>query len=326
MDRSRAELLQLSVEDIYQTLQAYFGSLYVSQFTDFGRIWQVIIQAEGKYRDDPGDFTNIYVRSKTGENIPLSAVATSRYDSGPNMLTRFNAFPAGKVTAAPAPGYSSGEAIAAMETVAKDTLPAGYGSSWSGQAFQEKQAGGTATIAFAFGLIMVFLILAAQYEMWSLPIGVMMAVPFAILGALVMTMARGLENDVYFQVGLVTLVGLSAKNAILITEYAVENHRNGMSLEDAAVEAARLRLRPIVMTSLAFILGCVPMAIATGPGANSLHAIGTGVIGGMLASTVISSFFVPLFFVVVETMSGKFNKKTHASTEPPSAPGQKGEH
>ncbi|MBE0583179.1 MAG: efflux RND transporter permease subunit, partial [Desulfofustis sp.] len=190
-----------------------------------------------------------------------------------------------------------------------EVLPDGYGFSWSGQAFEEKKSGGTSSSAFIFGLIMVFLILAAQYEKWSLPIGVMMAVPFAICGALLMTWGRGLENDVYFQVGLVTLIGLSAKNAILIIEFAVENVHAGMSVVDAAVEAARLRLRPIVMTSLAFILGCVPMAIATGAGANSLHAIGTGVIGGMLASTVVASFFVPLFFVLIETASGFFGRK-----------------
>ncbi|RRJ83997.1 efflux RND transporter permease subunit [Aestuariirhabdus litorea] len=305
LDRSRAELLQVPVESIYQTLQAYFGSLFVSQFTQNGRVWQVILQAEPEYRDDPDDFTNIYLRSTTGEQVPLTAVATLRWASGPNILPRFNGFTAAKLTGSAAAGYSSGQAIAAMESVAGEVLPAGFSYAWSGQAFQEKLAGGTSTIAFVFGLIMVFLILSAQYEMWSLPIGVMMAVPFAILGALLMTWGRGLENDVYFQVGLVTLVGLSAKNAILITEFALENYRKGMELADAAAEAARLRLRPIVMTSLAFILGCVPMAIATGPGANSLHAIGTGVIGGMLASTLVSSFFVPMFFVIVETLSSK---------------------
>ncbi len=274
VDRSRAELMQLSIPDIYQTLGVYFGSSYISQFTDFGRIWQVIIQADGKYRNDPSDFDNIYVKSQTGEQIPLSAVSTYKYVAGANMLPRFNGFPAAKVTGAQAPGYSSGQAIEAMESVAQQVLPEGYDYTWSGQAYQEKKAGNTAIIAFAFGLVMVFLILAAQYEMWTLPIGVMLAVPFAICGALLMTWGRGLENDVYFQVGLVTLVGLSAKNAILITEFALDNFRKGMSLEEAAIEGARLRLRPIVMTSLAFILGCVPMAIASGPGANSLHAIG----------------------------------------------------
>ncbi len=317
VDRSRAELMQLSIPDIYQTLGVYFGSSYISQFTDFGRIWQVIIQADGKYRNDPSDFDNIYVKSQTGEQIPLSAVSTYKYVAGANMLPRFNGFPAAKVTGAQAPGYSSGQAIEAMESVAQQVLPEGYDYTWSGQAYQEKKAGNTAIIAFAFGLVMVFLILAAQYEMWTLPIGVMLAVPFAICGALLMTWGRGLENDVYFQVGLVTLVGLSAKNAILITEFALDNFRKGMSLEEAAIEGARLRLRPIVMTSLAFILGCVPMAIASGPGANSLHAIGTGVIGGMLASTLISSFFVPMFFVIVENVSAKFSKehKTAESSE-----------
>jgi multidrug efflux pump len=314
VDRSRAELMKLPVQDIYQTLNVYFGSSYVSQFTDFGRIWQVIVQADAEYRNDPGDLSNIYVKSQLGEQVPLSAVATYKYVSGPNMLPRFNGFPAAKITGSQSQGYSSGQAIAAMEEVAAKVLPSGYDFAWSGQAYQEKLAGNTAIIAFAFGLVMVFLILAAQYEMWTLPIGVMLAVPFAICGALLLTWGRGLENDVYFQVGLVTLVGLSAKNAILITEFALDCYRGGMSLVDAAVEGARLRLRPIVMTSLAFILGCVPMAIASGPGANSLHAIGTGVIGGMLASTLISSFFVPMFFVIIETMSSKFSGK-HAQSD-----------
>ncbi len=303
VDRERAELLKIPVQDVYSTLQAYFGSLYISQFTEFGRIWQVIIQAEGKYRDDPADFSTVYLSSAEGEVIPLSAVATMRYVAGPNVLPRFNAFPAAKLTGSQATGFSSGQAIAAMEAVAAEVLPDGYAYEWSGQAFQEKQSGGTSAIAFAFGIIMVFLILAAQYEKWSLPIGVLLAVPFALLGALAMTWARGLENDVYFQVGLVTLIGLSAKNAILITEFAVDNYRGGMKLEEAAIDAARVRFRPIVMTSFAFILGCVPMAIASGAGANSLHAIGTGVIGGMLASTLISSFFVPMFFVILESFS-----------------------
>jgi multidrug efflux pump len=302
------------VQDIYKTLQAYFGSLYVSQFTDFGRIWQVIIQAESDYRDSPADFADIFVPSQTGESVPLSAVATYRYAAGPNLLPRFNGFPAAKVTASPAPGYSSGEGIAAMEAVASEVLPEGYAYEWSGQAFEEKKAGGTSTTAFIFGIIMVFLILAAQYEKWSLPFGVLLAVPFALLGALCLTYFRGLENDVFFQVGMVTLIGLAAKNAILITEFAVDFYRGGASLEEAAVEAARARLRPIVMTSIAFILGCVPMAIASGAGANSLHAIGTGVIGGMLASTLIASFFVPMFFVILESLSERGEHKDKDKT------------
>jgi multidrug efflux pump len=294
---------------VYDTLQAYFGSAFVAQYTQFGRIWQVIVQADAEYRDEPDDFDRIFVRSNSGQMVPLSALATVRYQPGPSLLPRFNGFPAAKVTGSQASGYSTGQAIAAMEALAGEVLPDGYGFSWAGQSFEEKKAGNTSILAFAFGLIMVFLILAAQYEKWSLPIGVVLSVPFAVCGALLLTWARGLENDVYFQVGLVTLVGLAAKNAILIIEFAAENLRAGMSSSEAAIEAARLRLRPIVMTSLAFILGCVPMAIATGAGANSLRAIGTGVIGGMLASTVVASFFVPLFFVLLEDTTGLFPRR-----------------
>lgn len=325
LDRNRAELLGVPVSDIYETLQAYFGSSFVAQYVQFGRIWQVIIQSSAEYRDEPTDFDQIYVRSsRNSEMIPLSALATVRYAPGAGLVPRFNGFPAAKLTGSQAQGYSTGQAISAMEEVAREVLPDGYSFSWSGQAYEEKKAGGTSSSAFIFGLIMVFLILAAQYEKWSLPIGVMMAVPFAICGALLATWGRGLENDVYFQVGLVTLIGLSAKNAILIIEFAVENVHKGMSVVDAAVEAARLRLRPIVMTSLAFILGCVPMAIATGAGANSLHAIGTGVIGGMLASTIVASFFVPLFFVIIENASGLFSRKK--KTAPAAAATTGGDH
>jgi multidrug efflux pump len=330
LDRNRAEILGVHVSDIYETLQAYMGSSYVAQFVEFGRIWQVIIQSQPEYRDEPTDIGQIYVRSNRdgkmiplSEMIPLSALATVRYEPGPGLVPRFNGFPASKLTGSQAAGYSSGQAITAMEEVAAEVLGDGYGFSWAGQAFEEKKSGGTSGSAFIFGLIMVFLILAAQYEKWSLPISVMMAVPFAIGGALLLTWGRGLENDVYFQVGMVTLIGLSAKNAILIVEFAVDNLHSGMSVVDSAVEAARVRLRPIVMTSMAFILGCVPMAIATGAGANSLHAIGTGVIGGMLASTLIASFFVPLFFVIVENASSVFSREKEAL---PDVPHKGGDH
>ncbi|MDY0185573.1 MAG: multidrug efflux RND transporter permease subunit [Desulfuromonadaceae bacterium] len=309
VDRARAELLGIPVSTIFDTLQSYFGSAYVGQFVEYGRIWQVIMQSQPEHRDKPNNLTQIYVRSTNGAIIPLSAVATFSYLPGPGILPRFNGFPAAKLNGNQAVGYSSSQAIAAMEDVAKTTLPGGYAYAWAGQAFEEKKAGSTSAIAFAFGLIMVFLILAAQYEKWSLPIGVVMSVPFAICGALLLTWGRGLENDVYFQVGLVTLVGLSAKNAILIIEFAADNLRKGMSPTEAAIEAARLRLRPIVMTSMAFILGCFPMSIASGAGANSLHSIGTGVIGGMLASTLVASCFVPLFFVLLEEWSSGFSRK-----------------
>ena len=219
-----------------------------------------------------------------------------------------------KITANPAPGYSSGQGIAAMEAVAAETLPSDFSYSWAGQALQEKGSGSTSSSAFIFGLIVVFLLLAAQFEKWTIPVGVVLTVPFAILGALLLTWVLGLQNDVYFQVGLVTLVGLSAKNAILISEFAIERVRHGMHAREAAIEGAGLRLRAIVMTSLAFGLGCVPLAIATGPGANSLRAIGTGVIGGILASTFIAIFFTPLFFWILESLSGRFgSEKTKPS-------------
>jgi multidrug efflux pump len=316
LDRARAEILGVPVSDVFDTLQAFFGSSYVAQFTQFGRIWQVIIQAQPDYRNTPDDFSRIFLRSNDGSMVPLSAVATVHYVSGPNLLTRFNGFPAAKVTGSQASGYSTGQSITAMEDLAREVLPEGFDFAWAGQAYEEKKSGSTSSLAFIFGIIMVFLILAAQYEKWSLPIGVVMSVPFAVFGALTLTLVRGLENDVYFQVGLVTLIGLSAKNAILIIEFASDELKAGKSVVDAAVEAARLRLRPIVMTSLAFILGCVPMAIASGAGANSLRAIGTGVIGGMLASTAIASFFVPLFFVTLEEATGIFSRhKNHTSEQ-----------
>jgi multidrug efflux pump len=326
VDRARAELLGIPVSTIYETLQANFGSLYVGQFLQYGRIWQVIIQSQAEFRDKPDDLTQTYIRSNSGAMVPLSAVATARYSAGPGMLPRFNGFPAALVNGSQAPGYSSGQSIEAMEQVAKQVLPSGYSYAWSGQAAEEKKSGGTSTIAFAFGLIMVFLILAAQYERWSLPVGVVLSVPFAICGAVLLTWMRGLENDVYFQVGLVTLVGLSAKNAILIIEFAADNVRKGMTAVEAAKEAARLRLRPIVMTSLAFIMGCLPMAVASGAGANSLRAIGTGVIGGMLASTLVASFFVPLFFVTLESAAGIFSRRKLSPDRPETGSGTEGNH
>jgi multidrug efflux pump len=245
--------------------------------------------------------------------VPLSALISVRYVAAPKLLERFNGFPAVKVTGNPAEGFSSGQALSAMEAVAAETLPADFSFAWSGQALQEKGAGGTSAMAFIAGLIVVFLLLAAQFEKWTLPLAVLLTVPVAILGALLLTWVVGLENDVYFQVGLVTLVGLSAKNAILICEVAIEHVHAGMPVLQAALEASRARLRAIVMTSLAFGLGCVPLALATGPGANSLRAIGTGVIGGILASTLVAIFFAPFFFWLLESASQRFGGKQAAA-------------
>ncbi|OUL96616.1 efflux RND transporter permease subunit [Paraburkholderia hospita] len=321
VDRDKAETLGVPVQDVYSAMQTMFGSLYVSQFNRSSRLWQVILQAEPSYRLRPDDLTQIFVRSSNGSMVPLKSVVTSRYVTGPDLITRFNNFPAVKITANAAPGYASGQVITALEEVGAQ-MPSEYGVAWSGEAFEAKQSGGTSGLVFVFGLIMVFLILAAQYEKWSLPFGVLMAVPFALFGALVAILLRGLNNDVYFQIGLTMLVALAAKNAILIFEFAVLNREAGKSVFDATMTAAEERLRPIVMTSLAFILGCVPLAIATGASANSRHSIGTGVIGGMLGATAIAVFFIPMFFYVLETMSERSEKKARkAGDVPPFAPG-----
>lgn len=279
-------------------------------------MWWVVIQADAEYRSDPRDFDKVYVRSRSGGMVPLSALIRTRYAAAPKLMERFNGFPAVKVTGSPAPGFSSGQALAAMEAVARDTLPGDFSYAWAGQALQEKQSGSTSSIAFIAGLVVVFLLLSAQFEKWTVPIAVVLTVPIAILGALLFTWVRGLENDVYFQVGLVTLVGLSAKNAILICEFALERVHQGMAVREAAIEAAGLRLRAIVMTSLAFGLGCVPLAIASGPGANSLRAIGTGVIGGIVFSTMIAVFFAPVFFWLLESLSQRFGGDRKVTARP----------
>jgi len=316
LDRERAETQGVPVEAVYSALQTMFGSLYVSQFPKNSRLFQVILQAEPKYRSRPEDLDNVYVRNKKGDMVPIKAVTNSRYVSGADLVTRFNNFPAAKITGDAAPGYSSGQAIAAMEDVAHEVLGEGYSYAWSGQAYEEKKAGSTAAMVFAFALLMVFLILAAQYEKWSLPLGVLLAVPFALFGALMGILLRGMENDVYFQIGLTVLIALAAKNAILIFEFAVEmQEKEGLNPYDAAVKAAKMRLRPIIMTSLAFILGCIPLAIASGASAASRQSLGTGVIGGMLGATVIAIFFIPMFFWGLEQRSEKRASKKQAGGE-----------
>jgi multidrug efflux pump len=320
VDREKAETLGVPIQEAYSTLQTMFGSLYVSQFPKDSRLYQVVLQAEPQYRLTPEDIGRFYVKNRFDEMVPLSALVTTKYVVGPDLVTRFNNYPAIAISGAPAPGVSSGEALAAIRSVVEEVLPPSYGYDWAGEAREEISSGSTSALAFVFGLIFVFLILAAQYESWSLPVGVMLAVPFAILGALVAIALRGIPNDVYFQIGLLTLIGLAAKNAILIVEFAVEQHeKEGLSYFDAAVEAARLRLRPIIMTSFAFILGTIPLAIATGASANSRHSIGTGVIGGTLAATLIAIFFVPMFYWLLQTTSARLfggDKKGGQATAP----------
>ncbi|SCK17108.1 efflux RND transporter permease subunit [Vogesella sp. LIG4] len=315
LDRDKAKALGVAVSDVFDAMSSTFGSLYVNDFSKFGRIFTVQLQSEAAYRSSVSDMANVFVRSSSGQMVPLTSLVTVEQTTGPEIVERFNAFPAAKFVGGPAPGYSSGQALAAMEQVAQEVLPEGYTLAWTGSAFQEKSTGGSSSMVFVVALIMVFLILAAQYERWSLPIAVLTAVPFAVFGALLATWLRGLANDVYFQVALVTLIGLAAKNAILIVEFAVLKMEEGMSLSQAAIEAAKLRFRPIVMTSLAFILGCVPLAISSGAGSASRHAIGTGVIGGMLAATFIAALFIPLFFKLIMQLSQGKQKKEGAEHE-----------
>lgn len=296
VDEAKAISMDIPVADVYQTLQSTMGSLYVNDFNLNGRTYRVQLQADGAYRAKPDDLGKVYVRSTAGAMVPVGALIKVRQQVGAEQLERFNGFLAAKVLGNSIPKVSTGDAIKIVEEVARETLPAGYELAWTGQAFQEKRTGTTSAIAFVFGIIMVFLILAAQYEKWSLPLAVIMSVPFALFGALAAVMIRGMPNDIYFQIGLVVLIGLAAKNAILIVEFAAQKRAEGMHVLEAALEGARLRFRPIVMTSLAFILGVFPLVISTGAGAAARKSMGTGVFGGMLAATFIATLFIPMFF------------------------------
>jgi hydrophobe/amphiphile efflux-1 (HAE1) family protein len=299
VDNEKARALGISLADVYNTLQATLGSYYVNDFNKSGRIYQVLMQAEGAFRSTPANIGAMYLRSKTGQMVPIGAVATVSFVAGPDSVQHFNALPSIQILGDPKPGFSSGQAIAAMERAAAAVLPPDVGYDWGGSAFQQKRSSDSSTLALVAGFVMIFLILAAQYEKWTLPLSVLLALPFGIFGALVAVYARGFANDVYFQIGLVTLLGLSAKNAILIVEFATVMVRHGMTPVAAALHAARLRFRPILMTSLAFILGVVPLAFSSGAGAAARQSIGTGVLGGMLAATFLAIFLVPLFFKLV---------------------------
>jgi HAE1 family hydrophobic/amphiphilic exporter-1/multidrug efflux pump len=296
VDREKAKKLGVPIDDVFNALAATLGTYYVNDFNKYGRTWQVLMSADAPYRNRPDDIGAMYVRTPKGEMVPLSALATVRYSSGPDSLERFNNLPAVKIIGQAAPGISSGQAIARVEQIAREVLPTDFSFDWGGTSFQEKRSGGASTFALGLAVIMVFLILAAQYEKWSLPLSVLLALPFGTFGARLAVRIAHLTNDVYFQIGLVTLLGLASKNAILIVEFASQMYHRGMSASAAAVEAARLRFRPILMTSMAFILGVLPLAISTGAGAGARHSVGTGVMGGMLAATFLAIFFVPLFF------------------------------
>ena len=298
VDQQKASALGLSVADVNATLSNTWGTAYLNDFIDKGRTKRVYMQADAPFRMNPEDVNRWYVRNRAGQMVPFSAFSSGRWTFGSPKLERFNGFSAAVIQGEPAPGKSSGEAMATMEALVKQ-LPAGIGIEWSGLSYEERLSGANAPALYAISLLVVFLALAALYESWSIPVSVMLVVPLGVLGAVMATLFRGLENDVYFQVGLLTTIGLSAKNAILIVEFAKAQLEHGLSLMEAAVQAARMRLRPIIMTSLAFILGVLPLAIANGAGAASQNAIGTAVIGGMLTATFLAILLVPVFFVLI---------------------------
>ena len=298
IDQRKAQALGVSIDDINDTLQTAWGSSYVNDFMDRGRVKKVYVQAAAKYRMLPNDINLWYVRNSSGTMVPFSAFATSHWETGSPRLERYNGYSAVEIVGEAAPGISTGTAMDMMEKLAAQ-LPTGFGLEWTAMSYQERLSGAQAPALYAISLLVVFLCLAALYESWSVPFSVMLVVPLGVIGALLATWMRGLENDVYFQVGLLTVIGLSAKNAILIVEFANELNEKGQDLLSATLSACRQRLRPILMTSLAFIFGVLPMATSTGAGSGSQHAVGTGVMGGMISATVLAIFFVPLFFVLV---------------------------
>jgi HAE1 family hydrophobic/amphiphilic exporter-1 len=303
VDRAKAKSLGVSLDAIFGTLQTALGSAYVNDFNKFGRTWQVRVQADQKFRLDPEDIRRLGVRDRQGKTVPLGTLVTLEKRTGPQVISRYNLFPTASITGQAARGSSSGQALGLMEQMARRKLPASMGYEWTGVSYQEERVGSQSLYVFALAVLMVYLVLAAQYESWAMPAAVILVVPLALLGTVAAVSFRGMDNNVYTQIGIVLIIALASKNAILIVEFAHNLRTRGRPILEAAVEASRLRFRPILMTSFAFILGIWPLVNATGAGAASRRALGTAVFGGMIASTVLAVFFVPVFFVALQRLS-----------------------
>jgi HAE1 family hydrophobic/amphiphilic exporter-1 len=323
IDRTKAESLQVLPSSVFNTLQAYLGSSFVNLFNRYNQVFQVYIQADQQYRLQAKDMRNLYVRNQNGEMVPLNALLEIKSVQGTELLTRYNLYPAASIFGSAAPGFSSGEALRLMEQLAAETLPQGMAYDWTSTSYQEKQVGYQAYLIYALSIVLVYMVLAALYESWTSPAAVILVVPIALVGVLLALVSRGFDNNLYTQVGLVLMIALASKNAILIVEYARDLRREGLSITEAAVEATRRRFRPIVMTSFAFILGVVPLMFASGAGAASQQAIGTAVFGGMMASTLLAIPFVPVFYVLLERMSERVSRR--GSARPPAPEGTREE-
>jgi len=310
VDRTKAKTLDIPLSDVFNTLQAYLGSAYVNDFNQFGRTWQVKVQADAEFRLKPEDIRQLEVRNKKGDMLPLGTLINVEEMLGPQTILRYNLYPAASITGSAAAGFSSGEALDIMENMAKAKFPDSMGFEWTGMSFQERQVGSEAIVIFSLAIILVFLVLAAQYESWTLPVAVLLVVPLALLGTVAALMAREFDNNIYTQIGIVLIIGLASKNAILIVELAAEQRAKGIAIFDAAVEASRLRFRAILMTAFSSILGFMPLMVASGAGAASRQAIGTAVVGGMIAAVVMSLIFTPVFYAIMQGMGERFSKRS----------------
>jgi HAE1 family hydrophobic/amphiphilic exporter-1 len=315
VDWNKAGALGLPITSIHNTISAAFGSAYVNDFIQGGRVKRVYAQADAPYRMLPQDLDRLYVRNNTGKMVPFSSFASGHWTSGSPKLERFNGFPSINILGEPAPGRSSGEAMQTMENFVK-ALPQGVGYDWNGLSYQERQAGSQAGPLYAFSILVIFLCLAALYESWPVPISILLALPLGLLGGILATSWRGMPNDVYFQIGLLTTMGLTTKNAILIVQFAKARVEEGMGLLEATLEGAKLRFRPIIMTSMAFGFGVMPLAFASGAGAGAETAIGTAVLGGVITSTLLVTLFAPLFYVLIQKTFGKHNQPSAAVSAP----------